>query len=1039
MARGGRGFHANRFEILRGCLSGGYPGSGLTDYLRDRLFGLPASGWSAYAFTRRDWEMADAFAGSRRTVVEQALLGVGTAYVRSNAASVEKLYGMADSITGRLLSLEAVELPPGTDLFSVSEANSLFAFRVVCGSNLTSAQLMKEQLEKTLVRGGWCHTRLMYPMINLVIHGRSADELDEFLPYFATGEELPVETLALKLLLSDTAARNASLAFKLFVGLMGHPFDLCETLLDHVEYTLLAGETVPDHVRQALAKLEEVVPSTRIRRVRTAAEALQQFRTEGPTVDDVEKALAPYGIGLGEAALLSGFVGIAPMVHAPVPDTTRPLTILANMRVTEYPDPAQFRTLASTKAVWSFVDGGRLISALMRSLYMVDRTTYEVEARDVLRLASFFGGLNPMLVSAPSAMSLMKKRSALGEPAAHSNIEHAADAEITKNSPLGQRLWINELQWRLRRLEDEGRVQAWLKLVRSDAKVKPLYLTGINWPWVEQIIAEQRLKPFRSFDGAYLLLLMEMEGNGDPLRLKLVLDGLLTGLTFEEVVATILKEYGDKAPAFLRRYLTTANMLSSGLATNHFSALDLRLKAIEEGVRQLGFSPLLTKEMWESEARLLTSELLLLNVNAGKFEVPWDAFRNDVIDRHGELYEAFSDMHSGATEESLSALVETPKIFKTGRKEQYKYRRSSAVLFQLILQIIEDFLDHPAFGLEIILSGRFRHNIVLQELQAALAAVGSIEIPPVTSDNKRRLIGQYYPVLERTVYAWCTRRMHTRREEKPDALFDMVPTQAEMTELLASAAEISSFEQLVQMLTGWLKEKLKRQVAAAGKAFAQDLTTALTAAFDKVRNEQLERPTTVYRPDDARRIHDAALGAVVRRVEELEVWFGGVDSTGADQVTLVQLGHATERLFENVMPGKRLTSQFDLESHQVSFEPHEAKLAFDLVRELAFNALKHGPNGDVQLLVSSDAGNPPKFEFSNPVDPDLGDADGTVRGHRYGSLDEALTRDMNSGRLKVAASAATLTGGDVEVRWVRKGGRYTVTVPLRRASGAKAA
>lgn len=1038
MARGGRGFHANRFEILRACLSGKYPGSRLTGYLRDRLFGLPSSGWSAYAFTRRDWDIADVLAGSRSASVEEALLALATAYVQTNAASVEKLYAMGDSISGRLLSNDAVELPPGTDLFSTSEANSLFAFRVACGGNLTSPQAMKEHLEKTLVRGGWCHTRLMYPMINLVSHGRSADDLDDFLAYFASGQEFPTEKLALKLLLSDTAARDASLAFKLFVGLMGHPFDLCEILLDHVEYMIVAGAPVPAHVGATLGRLAELVASTRLKRLRNAAEALKECQNDGPSVADVEKALSPYGVGRIEAELLSRFVGLAPMAHDPVSDTIRPLTILANMRVTEYPDPNQFRTLASTKAVWSFVDGGRLIGALMRSLYMVDRTAYEVEARDVLRLASFFGKLNPMLVSAPSAMSLLQRQSALAATDKCSRIEHAAESQISAHSPLGQRLWINELQWRLRRLEDEGRVQAWLKLVRSDAKVKPLYLTGINWPWVEQIIAQQRLKPFRSFDGAYLLLLMEMEGNVDPLRLKLVLDGLLSGLDFDAVVATILKEYGDKAPAFLRRYLTTANLLSTGLATNHFSALDLRLKAIEEGVRQLGFSPLLTKEMWASETRLLTTELLLLNVNAGKFEVPWDAFRKDVIERHSELYEAFSDI-SGVSEESLSALVETPKIFKSGRKEQYKYRRSNAVLFQLIVQIIEDFLDHPAFGLEIILSGRFRHNIVLQELQASLAALEAIEIPPVTNDNKRRLIAQYYPALERTIFAWCTRRMHTRREEKPDALFDLVPTPPEMTELLVAAAPINSFEELVQMVIEWLKETLKGQVAAATQVFAHDLTDALTAAFNAVRDKQLQQVTSVYRPDDARRIHDAVLGAVLRRIEELEVWFGGVDSTGAGQVTLVQLGHATERLFENVMPGKRLTSQFDLESYNVSFEPHEAKLAFDLVRELAFNALKHGPGGEVQLLVSSETGDPPKFEFSNAVDPNLDEADGLVQGHRYGSPDEALTRDKNSGRLKIAASAATLTGCDVELSWVRKNGHYRVVVPLRRVRQEKAA
>ena len=1025
---------------MRACLAGEYDEADLTPYLLDQLFKLSEGGWQAFAFKTRDWEIAADLSRHNRPGLDERLVGIALTYVAANIDSVAKLYALSDVISGRLLKIESVELVPGTDRLSSVESQSLFAFRLLCATHAASPRRMKEELEAKLPRGGWCHSRLMYPLINLISNQRSPDELDDFLAYFAVGDELPEEVLALKLLLSDTAARDASLAFKIYVGLMGHPYDMCELLLNHAEFAALQGQPIGQNLRRAIAALGAMLPGTRASRIWQTLDSFPSFSVEGPSAERVGSSLASYGCGAAETEILTRFVKLDPFDHMHVVEAERPLVVLANMRASEYPEPPQFQRLVAVRSAWSFVDGGRLIGALMRCIYMVDRTEYDLEARDVLRLISFYGSVNPMLASAPSAMLLLRRlaRNAGLESGAR-DLEAVADEAITAEGALAQRLWINELQWRLRRLEDEGRVKAWLELVRSDAKVRPLYLTGINWPWVERIIDEQRLKPFRSFDGAYLLLLMEMEANSDPLRLKLVLDGLLCDLSFEDVVATILDRFGDKAPAFLRRYLTSATLLANGLATNHFAALDLRLKAIEEGVRKLGFGPLLTQENWEEETKLLTTELLLLNVNAGKFEIPWATFRKDELDRHRDLYAALRDINAGANPEMLSSMVETPKVFKNGRKENYRYRRSTALLFQLIIQIVEDFLDHPAFGLEVILSGRFRHNNMLQELQAALASVESMNVHPVTEGNRRSLAAAYRSVLGRFLYDWCTRRMHSRSKEKPDALFDLIPDPDEMARLILACSAAESFEGIVDVLTVWIKDRLRVQVALAALAFVSDVSEGLTHAFEAVKQRQIEEATNVYRPDDARRIHKAVLDAVLRRVDELASWFDGVDTVTAERVTLVQLGHAVERLFDNVLPGKRLTIDPDLASAQITFEPAQVKVAFDLIRELAFNALKGGPRGDVQLAVRELPGTDPLvFEFENERDPAEGDQDGegVILGHRYDSPYEALVRDRNSGRLKIAASAATLTGEDTEIRWRMRGGRYSVAVPLCRADDA---
>lgn len=1003
----------------------------LTDYLRDRLFGVPESGWWAFAFNAQDWRIARALISSGSSGLDRRMLSFVLAYAASNLPAVSKLCAMSDDISSRLLKLQAVDVAPGTDHFSFTEAQSLFAFRVLCGTRANSPAEMKKELEIRLPRSGWCHSRLMYPLINLISNQRSPDDLDDFLAYFAIGNETAEEVLALKLLLSDTDARRAPLAFKLYVGMMGHPYDACELLLDHAEFAIISGDPLDAPLHDALLELAAMLPGTRAERVVALINGLPGYSEYGPSPDHMRNAADTYGCGPAEVDMLTRFASLEPFAHAPVANSDRPLVILANMRSADYPVPEEFQRIVKSRAAWSFLDGGRIIGALLRSIYMVDRASYDLEARDVLRLVSFYGMVNPMLASAPSAVPLLRRLAASVDAARE--LERSVNAAIVAHAPLPQRLWINELQWRLRRLEDEGRIKAWLALVRSDARVTPLFLTGINWPWVEGMIQEQRLKPFRSFDGAYLLLLMEMETGSDPLRLKLVLDGLLAGMGVDEIVATLIEQYGDKAPAFLRRYLTVSTLLANGLAANHFAALDARLKAIEESVRRLGFGALLTKEDWEEETRLLTTELLLLNVNAGKFEVPWATFRKDELDRHKDLHAAFRNLNAGVKPEMLSALVDTPVVFNNGRKVQYRYRRGDALLFQLVLQVVEDFLDHPAFGLEVILSGRFRHNNVLQELQAALAGVEETKVPPVSEPNRRALTRAYRPAVERYVFDWCTRRMHSVSDERPEALFDLVPSPDEMSDLIAACSALETFSELVDVIMGWLKDKLRAQVAVAAEAFLHDLRVGLDLAFGTVQQTQLDVVTNVYRPDDVRRIHKAALAAVLRRVDDLASWFDGVDAVTAGRVTLVQLGHAVERLFDNVVPDKRLVTEPDLQSAGVSFEPGNVKVAFDLIRELAFNALKAAPKGEVRLGMREVPGSDPlTYEFENEiVNAAQIEDSGVVEGHRYGSPHEALVGDRKSGRFKIAASAATLVGEDTSIAWRTANGRYVVAVALK--------
>jgi hypothetical protein len=607
LARGGGTYHDHRIEIIRTLLASGNSAvDKLSPYLRDRFFKL-RDDWTLFRLTNKDWPLCDQLLVNQRTDIEDALLGLVAEYVLANEASVNALYSYSARISDRLLSKEEVALNPDEDVFSAVDVQSLFGVRVQCASNRDSTSLMIEQLEKTLTHG-WARVRLINPLVYHASAIPPATVLDSFLSYLVTGQEHDAEKLALKLMLSDEAALDTSLAFKLYIGLTGHPYDALEFVFDHVEIVMARGEGVPEHLTAFLRDISLLAPKSRAGRIVALLEAPVLAVDEIPT----DGLSAIFELKNGEVSHYAQLLVLKRRNGGTIEAANRPFDILTNMRSEPYPDPLQFQIITTTRALWHFTDAGRLIGAILRSFYMVDRASRDLEARDIVRLIGMLGCVNPFVASAPSAMFLLRNLPQLenGAGIAHS-IEAQTQVEFDALAPAEDRLWINQLQWTLRSLEEEGQVQQWLSAIRSQTKLRPSFLTGINWHWVEEVITAQRLKPFRSFDGAYLFVHMEMETNSDPQRLRLTLEPLIRDLNFDDAVSVIIDQFGVASQAIVRRYFTTANLLASGMAANYVAALDLRVRALEKCIITFDFGPLLTEEAYENEVKTLTTELLL--------------------------------------------------------------------------------------------------------------------------------------------------------------------------------------------------------------------------------------------------------------------------------------------------------------------------------------------------------------------------------------------------------------------------------------------
>lgn len=1034
LARGGGKFHKHRHEIVREILE--RPNAAqkpLSDFLVGSFFALNES-WSVFAFEQKDWKLCERLLIEFEPAVEARLLELVTAYAAANEGSVGRLYDLGATISERLLCRSDVIVDPDSDLLTPIDAQSLFGLRLGCATNHSSTETMTESLRKRL-RTGWARSRLVHPMVYHFSNTPPTAALDNFLSYVVTGKEQDSEKLALKLMLSDEAARNTSLAFRCFVGLMGHPYDAIEFVIDHVEHEFASGRKLSAHVAMFLEKIAKMQPRSRAVPIADTLGNGIQFMTGTRT----EGLAARFKLSLAELQRYADLCDLTPVDVHYTPAASRPYDILTNMRIQEYPDPLQFQLVTVERAVWHFVDGGRLIGSLLRSTYMIDRAAQELEVRDSFRLLYLLGFANPYLVSMPSGMTLIRRLTAYrADSGLDRAIEDATHESLAEKVSVRDRLWINQLQWRLRRLEERGFIKEWLSVVRSQTRLRPSFLTGINWHWVEAVIAAQRLKPFHSFDGVYLFIHMELETASDPLRLRLTLEPLIKDLDNRAVVDKFIEEFGSAASALVRRYLTTQNLIASGMAQNYLAALDQRVRALESCIRKFGFGPLLTEDVYEGEVKALTAELLLTDVNAGKFEVPWETFRNDANLRHQDLYHAFESLRPRITEGApLTALVDTPLTFPNGHHQVFRVRIQDQPLFALLMAVISGYMQHPAFGLEVILSGRFRHNNLIQELWSALADVVEATIPSVSRQTQTSLVEFYKFEAENFIDAWCAARMQTRRSEKKDGLFDIVPDAKELALLLADAWKADGMLAITDVVIEFVKGKLRHQVAQARAVFEGEVGPELTAIFNSVKEKQLASGS--YRAADVTLVHKAVNDAMLRRVEDLTTWFDGVDSVTSGPITLAQLSLAAEALFDSMIPNRSLKITMDEASTRVSFDAGMVKIAFDLLREVYFNALRHGQGPEVELKISRLSGECEAYVFSNGAGYG-GSTEVSVEGHVYHSRNEAVTREGNSGLAKIAASSATLVGRDTTVLCRTNSQSYEVVVSLMPdAKGARCA
>lgn len=402
----------------------------------------------------------------------------------------------------------------------------------------------------------------------------------------------------------------------------------------------------------------------------------------------------------------------------------------------------------------------------------------------------------------------------------------------------------NRAHWLLREPKRRFLIGQWLGIVKREIRVAPAFLTGIDWSWLDLVIKKARLRPFVGDPaGLYALLLFKIEERDRRSgALRTAIEPIVEGKSLPEVVDWLITEYGVEAIAFARFLLEVDDLLWLGLAPNRTAALAGRIYALERCIRQFRYTELLPETLFKQEWETLNSALLLLSVNAGQFEIPWSVFIRDVASKQHDLYTA---AHSLEPVDFNAAALASSRVnllyrFRNERVETYTYPHRLAPLIALILAVVEDFLAHPAFGLEMILSTRFRHDTMRREFAAVLASVADLRIGNVWGEGQREIIEEVEKSILATLDDWLDDRMQTVRPGKPKALFDVIPSPDEMVTLAEELDVSKGVDSVIGEIVGWVRERLERQLSTARKAFEAEVPARLQAQTLSERNRLIE-------------------------------------------------------------------------------------------------------------------------------------------------------------------------------------------------------
>lgn len=1027
-ARGGQSYraHRQRIALLIEEMKPRAP-KPISRFLDDKFFRVDPTNWVAIGFNDKDWRYLRKLFADKAGIFAPAYMSLATACIRANRKDIQEVYAFDASIAGDLISADFDAAAARISQMPGQSHKSLYAYRLTAALNSNAGEQLIDWFREQPL-SSWMKQRFIYPFVYYYLNLPTDDFLDFHMSVaMPPGHENDVEKRLIEFLLRDEIQYEMPIAGKLYAGLVCHPFDLCEIILNHFEHTVTSGVELSLPELALVAELASIVPDWRM----PAA-----FRAKLPILpasQPVPQVLESLALRPGDAEALAYCMSLRGLPENP-PAMSKGVAAVWRMRFAKYPAVSDYETVVGFGRGYHGTVAGRLIDAIVTALFLMPRREARYETAIALRLASFIGAVDGFVATSPNGLRAIEV--GLGTDAKRLSSAQATEVQKQLLAPCvtDQRCWIKKVHWELARLEREGRFREWMRTVLQEIPVAPAYLTGIDWGRFLKILDSLKVGTLRGdAAAAYCLLLHQIEERPrDSNLLRLVLEPVAAeARTLPNFVAWLDQTYGAAAVAFVRFFLTADNILWLDLAPNYTAALIQRVDMLDAQARKYGLdTDVLNEEVLVQEQRAMSTSLVMMNVAVNQFDVAWDVIARDAANRNAGIFEAYLAINPVDETDSLISLAkqEVPHNFPNGEARRYSIVSREFPLLNVVLGVIDTFMDHPAHGIESILSIRIRHNNFRREIIRALNGVAIGFLPDIRVADRQFLVPQFEDVVRDAVQSWLDERMHQRRAEKPDGYFDFIPSQDHVRQLLDRLAGARSFDLIAEPVLGWLREELASQVALARTGLFEDLRPALMAAIDGKVVALREAGDAIPALEATADLVKTAIGL---RIEELSEWFATAAGSSTVEARYVDMAAVVEERYRAEVDAGQI--QFDrlADTLRGSVSNDRVRLLFNLWSDLVDNVLRHSGiarprfrvaqrnvDGRCHLVFSSSASRHTKSSWS-------------VKGDPYKSPSEALFREGNTGLTKVASLAASILDAPVEISVCQGRAGFHVSVPLQ--------
>lgn len=1039
LSRGGENYRFLRWRVFAALAE--RPNDALASiptFLATRFFSLrlPTKGGAigqplhALSFTDRDWKILT------RLLQDESSARLGDNYLRlaadfilQNAASVSRLLALDSVVSRAALALDTEALLNAFSLLEPVDRQSLFAFKLYGALNSATHKAIADHFAHA-PHSAWVRQRLVYPLIYYYLNLPSDGLFEQMLlQIFPDLKKARSERLTVSLLLREDSGHDVPLAFKCYIGLLCHPFDLLGVLANHFERVVALGRSLQPVELGILEELENATGWSRLTNIIRFARRVPISFIPAPTSLPFATEM---GLAADETTYFEAFVDAAR--PEPASPNTGAYEHLRTLRWRPYPTRKDFEATLGMERRYAFCGAGRFLSVAMTSLYMVERKPVASELTHLLRHAHFFGVLSSFSICSPRGAFALES-GLFGDSTA--SIESQVDTTVGSWSQGTDRSWIKAFHWGQRHYERSMRLSPWFANVRRSLRLSgnSRYLSGIDWRWIDDVIAATRLRHFQGNpDAVYVLLIRLMEERQrDPNTLRLAIAPMVPqGRGVKGAVDVLMKEYKRDTLALIRFFLSATTILKMRLEGSYTAALSERLIALETAVDTFGLDDeTLTEDQFAQEQRSLTTALTFLSVAAAQFEVPWDAFAIDAADSTADIFRTHLALQITFNDLSLlsNAKKSSLQLFSNRQSQTYQYRNRDWPLVLIISGIVDTFISNPSYGIEAILAIRIRHDNLRREFAVALDPIKKISLPGVTDAERNKCISLMEPRAHAVLQAWIDKYMHTPRAATSTAIFNFVPTQRDIDLFLSQVTPETELIGIVEMVAAWLRHRLEQNLETARDKLSGELKASY---MTELRGLQLTLIAEgQVSATAAEKVASAMVSALHRRADELLDWFEAPTAPRTSGLTYAEMKLATDGRFRAELERLELTTSLYAPTlGQMSIAPDAIRLVFDLWSELTMNALKYKnrPKAKIRVFERTMAGMT-GLMFSSlsecvPASPR------TYVGEPQASPSESMLRKGKSGMTIVAALAAAIARRPVQVRiWQRRHG-FHVFVPL---------